>query len=177
LREPILLMTNLLRMFNATSDGVLTTNVSGAGSFTTLLGQDQFNPPTVFSYFPADYSLPGTSLVGPEFGILDTSTTYQRANFVNTLFLANNGNGIPINSPNRPSGTQVNYSTYQGMAAANPSGLVDLLNTNMMHGNMSSSMRTSILNAVNAIAASDPAGRTRTAIYLVATSSQFQVER
>jgi uncharacterized protein (DUF1800 family) len=177
LREPILLMTNLLRMFNATSDGVLTTNVSGAGSFTTPLGQDQFNPPTVFSYFPADYSLPGTSLVGPEFGILDTSTTYQRANFVNTLFLANNGNGIPINSPNRPSGTQVNYSTYQGMAAANPSGLVDLLNTNMMHGNMSSSMRTSIINAVNAIAASDPAGRTRTAIYLVATSSQFQVER
>ena len=176
LREPILLMTNLLRMFNATSDGVLTTNVSGAGSFSTPLGQDLFNPPTVFSYFPADYGLPGTSLVAPEFGILDTSTTYQRANFVNTLFLANNGNGIPINSPNRPTGTQVNYSAYQAQAG-NPAALVDMLNTNMMHGTMSSSMRTSIISAVTGIAGSDPAGRTRTAIYLVATSSQYQIER
>ena len=181
LREPILLMTNLLRMFNATSDGVLTTNVSGAGSFSTPLGQDLFNPPTVFSYFPADYGLPGTSLIAPEFGILDTSTTYQRANFVNTLFLANSGNGIPISSPNRPSGTQVNYSTYQGMAASCTGvascQLVDALNTSMMHGSMSSPMRTSIINVVTAISSGDPAGRTRTAIYLVATSSQYQVER
>src|SRR5439155_19507671 len=60
LREPVLLMTNMLRWFNATSDGVLVTNVSGAGSFSTPLGQDVFNPPTVFSYFPADFGLPGT---------------------------------------------------------------------------------------------------------------------
>src|SRR6266545_80919 len=89
LREPVQLMTNLLRTFNATSDGVLVT--ASRGSFTVPLGQDVFNPPTVFSYFPADFALPGTNLVAPEFGILDTSTTYQRANFVNTLFLANSG--------------------------------------------------------------------------------------
>ena len=178
LREPVLLLTNLLRMFNATSDGVLLTNVSGAGSFTTALGQDVFNPPTVFSYFPANYGLPGTSLVGPEFGILDTSSTYQRANLVNTFFLANNGNGIPPSaSPfNRPTGTQLSYASYQAQAGT-PSALVDMLNTNMMHGTMSSSMRTSIINAVTGITSADPAGRTRTAIYLVATSSQYQVER
>ena len=181
LREPVLLMANLLRMFNATSDCVLVTNVSGAGSFTTALGQDVFNPPTVFSYFPANYGLPGTSLIGPEFGILDTSSTYQRANLVNTLFLANNGNGIAASPPNRPTGTQLNYSSYQAMAANCTSGascqLVDALNTSMMHGTMSSSMRTSIINAVTGITSADPAGRTRTAIYLVATSSQYQVER
>ena len=181
LREPILLMTNLLRSFNATSDGVLTTNVSGAGSFTTPLGQDQFNPPTVFSYFPANYGLPGTSLIGPEFGILDTSSTYQRANLVNSLFLANNGNGIAANPPNRPTGTQFNYASYQALAAGctgvGSCSLVDTLNTNMMHSTMSSSMRTSIINAVTGILSTDPAGRTRTAIYLVATSSQYQVER
>jgi uncharacterized protein (DUF1800 family) len=176
LREPVLLLTNLLRMFNATSDGVLVTNVSGAGSFTNALGQDVFNPPTVFSYFPADFSLAGTSLFGPEFGILDTSTTYQRSNLVNTLFLANSGNGIAVSAPNRPTGTQLNYASYQAQAG-NPAALVDMLNTNMMHGTMSSSMRTSIINAVTAITSGDPAGRTRTAIYLVANSSQFQVER
>ena len=181
LREPMVLMTNLLRMFNATSDGVLTTNVSGAGSFTTPLGQDVFNPPTVFSYFPAGFGLPGTNLIGPEFGILDTSSTYQRANLINSLFLANNGNGIPLSSPNRPSGTQFNYASYQAQAASctgvGSCSLVDALNTSMMHGTMSSSMRTSIINAVTGITSADPAGRTRTAIYLVATSSQYQVER
>ena len=174
LREPVQFMGNLLRLFNATSDGVLVTNTGG--SFSTPLGQDVFNPPTVFSYFPADYGLPGTSLIAPEFGILDTSTTYQRANFVNTLFLANNANGIAANPPNRPTGTQTNYSAYQAQAG-NPADLVDMLNTNMMHGTMSSAMRTSIINAVTAITSSDAANRTRTAIYLVATSSQYQVER
>jgi len=174
LREPVLFMANLLRWFNATSDGVLVS--SSPNSLSNPLGQDVFNPPTVFSYFPADYGLPGTNLVAPEFGILDTSSTYQRANFVNTLFLANGGNGIAISNPNRPSGTQTNYAAYQAQAG-NPATLVDMLNTNLMHGTMSSSMRTSIINAVNGIAASDPASRTRTAIYLVATSSQFQVER
>ena len=174
LREPVQFMGNLLRLFNATSDGVLVTNTGG--SFSTPLGQDVFNPPTVFSYFPADYGLPGTSLIAPEFGILDTSTTYQRANFVNTLFLANNANGIAANPPNRPTGTQTNYSAYQAQAG-NPADLVDMLNINMMHGTMSSAMRTSIINAVTAITSSDAANRTRTAIYLVATSSQYQVER
>src|SRR5258707_13727016 len=98
-------MTHLLRAFNASGDGVLVT--STGGSFRTPLGQNVFNPPTVFSYFPADFGLPGTNLVGPEFGILDTSTTYARSNFLSTQFLANNGNGIPISSPNSPSWTQI----------------------------------------------------------------------
>src|SRR2546423_12654439 len=154
LREPVLFMTNLLRWFNASSDGVLLTNVSGAGSFSTPLGQDVFNPPTVFSYFPADYGLPGTNLVAPEFGILDTSSSYQRANFVNTLFLGNAGNGIAINNPNRPSGTQLNYSAYQAQAG-NPSALADMLNTNLMHGTMSSSMKNSIVTSLTAITNAD----------------------
>jgi uncharacterized protein (DUF1800 family) len=173
LREPVLLMTNLLRTFNATSDGVL---ASTPFSYTNDLGQNLFNPPTVFSYYPADYGLPGTTLFGPEFGLLDTSTTYKRANFVNTLFLANSGNGIPISNPNRPSGTQVNYSTYQAMAG-NAQQLVDALNTRMMHGAMSQTMNANIFATVNAITSADPAGRTRTTIYLIATSSQYQVER
>jgi uncharacterized protein (DUF1800 family) len=174
LREPVLLMTHLLRAFNPTSDGVLVTN--SPNSYSNDMGQNVFNPPTVFSYFPADYGLPGANLFGPEFGLLDTSTTYKRANFVNTLFLANSGNGIPINGVNRPSGTQLNYSSYQALAGT-PQQLVDALNTRLMHGTMSQAMNANIVAAVTAIASSDPAGRTRTAIYLIATSAQYQVER
>ena len=177
LREPVLLMTHLLRTFNATSDGVL---ASTPQSFTSDLGQNLFNPPTVFSYYPADFVLPGTNLFGPEFGLLDTSTTYKRANFINTLFLANSGNGIPISNPNRPQGTQLNYSTYQALAT-NPGQLVDALNARLMHGTMSSSMRTNVVAAVTAItnanATTQAQQRTQTAIYLIATSAQYQVER
>lgn len=178
LREPVLLMTHLLRAFNAVTDGVLVT--ASPNSFSTPLGQNVFNPPTVFSYFPADYGLPGTSLVGPEFGILDTSTTYARNNFMNTLFVANSGTGIPINGANRPSGTQINFSSYQALAGT-PQQLVDALNTRLMHGTMSAAMNASIVAAVTAVtnanASIQALQRTQTAIYLVATSAQYQVER
>ena len=182
LREPVLLMTHLLRAFNAVTDGVLVT--SSPGSFSTPLGENVFNPPTVFSYFPADFGLPGTNLFGPEFGILDTSTTYARTNFMNTLFVANGGQGIPINGVNRPAGTQINFASYQTLAANNPASsqpLVDALNARLMHGTMSAAMNASIVAAVNAITNATPATqalqRTQTAIYLVATSAQYQVER
>jgi len=177
LREPVLLMTHLLRTFNATSDGVL---ASTPFSYTNDLGQNLFNPPTVFSYYPADYGLPGTNFFAPEFGLLDTSTTYKRANFVNTLFLANSGNGIAPSGVNRPSGTQVNSSTYQALAG-NPQQLVDALNARLMHGTMSPAMNGNIVAAVTAItnanATTQAQQRTQTAIYLIATSSQYQVEK
>ncbi|HLN99130.1 MAG TPA: DUF1800 domain-containing protein [Pyrinomonadaceae bacterium] len=173
LREPVLFMTNLLRTFNATSDGVL---ASTPFSYTNDLGMDLFNPPTVFSYYPADFALPGTMLLGPEFGVLDSSTTYKRANFVNTVFLANSGNGIPALAPNRPTGTQTNYSSYQSLAG-NPQQLIDALDARLTHGALSAAAKAGIVQSVTNISSGDPAGRTRTAIYLIATSSQYQVER
>jgi hypothetical protein len=132
----------------------------------------------VFSYFPADFNLPGTNLFGPEFAILDTSSSYARANFLNTLFVANSGNGIPISSPNRPQGTQINFASFQAIAGT-PQNLVDALNVRLMHGTMSSQMNASIVATITAIpsGANQALQRTQTAIYLVATSSQYQVER
>ena len=178
LREPVLLMTHVLRAFNATdatkTDGVLV--AQGATNYSSQFGQVVFNPPTVFSYFPADFNLPGAHLFAPEFGILDTSTTYARANFMNTLFLQNTGGpGIPTGT-NRPLGTKIDYATFQALAAT-PQQLVDALNARLMHGTMSSQMNASILTAVNGISSGDPGGRTRTAIYLVASSSQYQIQR
>jgi hypothetical protein len=153
---------------------------SSPGSFSTPLGQNVFNPPTVFSYFPADYGVPGTNLFGPEFGILDTSTTYARTNFMNTLFLANSGLGIPASGTNRPSGTQINFASYQALATT-PQQLVDALNAKLMHGAMSPAMNANIVATITAItnanATTQALQRTQTAIYLVASSAQYQVER
>jgi len=51
------------------------------------------------------------------------------------------------------------------------------LDTKLMHGTMSQSMKNSIVTNVGNISAANTALRAQTAIYLVATSSQFQVAR
>jgi len=61
LREPVLMLPNLLRGLNAT---VGTTN--SLGSYASTLGQNLFNEPSVFSYF-SPMSRTERGLYGPEF--------------------------------------------------------------------------------------------------------------
>jgi uncharacterized protein (DUF1800 family) len=194
LREPVLLATNLLRPFspasqagaaaicNGQSDGVL-------NPATMPLDQDVWNPPTVFNYYPMDYVIPGTNLAGPEFGIMSTGTALKRINLVNQFVAPNNNPavpGIPINTaqpatnPNYSQcGTRIDLARLQSLITADPTGnsLVDTLNRELLHGSMSPGMRANILSAVQTVASNLPVKRARTALYLVATSSQFQVQR
>lgn len=172
LREPVLFVTGLLRTFNVraangtgTSDGYLAPQ-------TLPMDQDLFRPPSVFSYFSADYDLPGSpGFIGPEFGILSTSTSLRRANFVNTMAFST----IPVSS-NAPNGTSIDLSTLRTISA-DPNGLVEQLNRVLLHGAISTQTRSSIVNAVSAVANTNPTLRAQTALYLVATSSQYQVQR
>jgi hypothetical protein len=169
LREPAIYYTGILRAFDArsysgaaNSDGYLNPQVS-------TMGQDVFRPPTVFSYYPPSYIVPGEGgWLGPEFGIISTSTVMERANSVNTLL-----NGIPTSTPNGPDGTSLDLSALQALAA-NPSAIVDELNRLLLHGTMSTEMRNDLIQSVTAIAS---ANRARHAVYLVVTSQQYQVQR
>ena len=162
LREPVQFITNILRITNAASDGYLNPN-------SAAIDQDVFRSPTVFNYYSAEYVIPGTNLTAPQFGILTTSTAIRRENFVNTILY----NGIAPNV-NAPTGTQVSLSSLQALAS-NPASLVNELDRLMMHGTMSQGMKTSVGNAVASV--TDPLARTRMAVYLVATSSQYQIAR
>jgi hypothetical protein len=174
LREPVQFATNILRTFGVTaasgsgqSDGYLNPQ-------TVLMGQNTFNAPTVFNYYSPDYIVPGTGLNGPEFGIMTTGTAIARANFVNTMIFSR----INI-SASAPLGTSINLADMQALAASDASGnkLMDALNQKMMHGAMSAQMRNTILTAVQAVASTSPLDRAKQAIYLIATSSQYQVQR
>jgi hypothetical protein len=161
LREPVLFVIGLLRAVGAQSDGARVI------SDTTNMGQRLLYPPTVFSYFSPDYEIPATSLLGPEFQILNTATIFPRVNFVNSFAFGSLG-----------SGTTVNLTPFANIAG-NTTQLLDALDLLLMHGRMPPQIRTSITTALNAI----PAGsnqnlsKARTAIYLVATSSQYNVQR
>ncbi|MBV9960125.1 MAG: DUF1800 domain-containing protein [Acidobacteria bacterium] len=177
LREPILFVTSVLRPFdpraiNRTiiSDGVI-------NGITQPLDQDVFNAPSVFNYFPPDYIVPNTSVVGPEYAILTTGTALKRPNFVNQMVFTA---GITVNATaNITAGTSISMASMQALAAADSTGglLVDQLNRLMMHGSMSTAMRNSILQAVQAVSTANTLKRAQTAVYLIATSSQYEVQR
>jgi uncharacterized protein (DUF1800 family) len=176
LREPVQLMTNILRHFNVAGAGANPQSDGNINSYAANLAQNAFNSPTVFNYYPPDYVVPGTTVLGPEFGIYTTGTAIGRANLMNTFLFGTIRN---VALPDSPFGTSINLSEWQALAAADPTGhqLLDALNRKLMHGTMSAQMKETIRTAVTAVAANDPLRRARTAIYLIATSSQYQVQR
>lgn len=168
LRSPILLITNILRAFNPTSDGVSLSDRA------RNMGQEPFNPPTVFSYYRPNYVIPNTTLVGPEFNIQSSAAAIQRANFANTIVFSRIGTA--------PAGTAIDLSGLQARSTGDVTGaaLVDELNRLLMHGAMSAEMRTKIMQTITALPSATPANhllRARWALYLATTSSQYQVAR
>ena len=63
LREPILYIAAILRAFGATSDGL------GPVNFASSMSEPPMDSPSVFNFFPPDYGIPGTNLLGPEFDL------------------------------------------------------------------------------------------------------------
>lgn len=179
LREPVQLMTNVARTFNVTnaagtgpSDGVF---YSPTNNLMTTMAQTAFYSPTVFNYYSPDYVIPGTTLLGPEFALMTTGTAIARANFANTMVY----NRINASGTNVPVGTAFQYGDMQALAAEDLTGglLLDALNYKMLHGSMSTEMRSTILTAVTSLPTTSTLQRAQQAVYLVATSSQFQIQR
>jgi uncharacterized protein (DUF1800 family) len=167
LREPVLFMINAARVLNTQSDGVF------FGQQSSQLGQNLFYPTSVFNYYPPDYVLPDKTNIAPEFAIQNSSTAINRYNFANTLSF---GTIAPLSTLPGAIGTTPNWSALSAVAG-DPSALLDKLDALLMHGTMPAAMRASIVPAINAIAATDPLTRAKTAFYLVTTSPQYQVER
>lgn len=175
LREPVQLLTNVLRNFGVASADGLSQSDGNVNRFITGLGQDVFRAPTVFNYYSPDYVIPGTTLLAPEFNIYTTGTSIGRANLMNTFVFSR----VNVSQPDTPSGTSANFADLQAIAAADTTShqLLDHLNMRMMHGAMSPQMKETIRTAVNAVASTSPLTRAQTAVYLIATSSQYQVQR
>jgi uncharacterized protein (DUF1800 family) len=193
LREPLQLITNFLRAFNVRagaysygesatppascqnrSDGVLDSVMKG-------MEQDVWNPPSVFNYFPPTFAVPGTDITGPEFALANTGLSFERNNVI--FHLAMNG-GVPFNSPTTsdpypygPCGTSIDLSEATALVMSDPTGnrLIEELNTKMMHGTMSEAMKSKIRTAITVNVPLKL--RAKQAVYLVASSSQYQIQR
>lgn len=186
LKEPVLFISNLLRAFNTsgTTDNVLGELFLPAD---VAMGEDVYRSPTVFNFFPPNYLIPGENTcgssgtdacLGPEFTIQDTSSALARVNLAFEIVF----HQMPTNA-NRPLGTWLDENTLTalGLQADSPQALVDTLNAQMMHGSIASDMNARIVNAVSAIVDADPLAQAlkqaREAVYLIASSSEYNVER
>ena len=171
LREPVLAVTNLLRAFSTTE---ATTDFVLGDSFlpTNLrLGQDVFRAPSVFNFYPPDNPAPGTDLDGPEFALQSTSTSLARINLIYAIVYR-----TMATSADRPKGTWVELAEFEAVAG-DASTLVEALNQRLLHGTMEDAMRQIVVERVGSVAANDRRGRARKAVYLIASSASFQVQR
>jgi uncharacterized protein (DUF1800 family) len=182
LREPVLFVTNTLRSVGSlidvnggpTTDFALGDQFLPSGANANIrMDQDVFRPPTVFSYFPPSNQMAGSALLAPEFAIQSTSTSLARINFIYDVAF----HRMPTNATNSPYGTWIDTTPYEPESAGDATPLIDDLNLRLMHGSMSSSLYGIVQSAVQAIPETDPTGRVREAIYLIASSSEYQVER
>jgi uncharacterized protein (DUF1800 family) len=170
LREPVVDVVAVLRALNGSSDGVYP--ISAANS----MGQPLFGPYTVFSFYPPTYPLPGSStLLAPQFGILNTATALARLNFLNNLLYSANGIAPAANVPGA-TGTQIDLSLYEA-STADPNVLVSQFDANVLHHTMSAGESAAIVPAVNAVVGTDSLNRARAAAYLVLASPRYQITR
>ena len=156
LREPVLLVANLLRGLGGNLSPTSRVAASAAN-----LGQNLFYAPSVFSYFSPQYRTSG-GLPAPEFQIYSTQTAASRVNLLNSA----------IYDGHFDTGTKFNISSYVE-AAESTSGVIGLINDRFFHDDMSNSLNLAIVQALHPLtSASD---RAKAALYVALTSSEYQV--
>ncbi len=179
LREPALMWTGMLRALDVATDGMKPFH-AGRES-----GQLLFWAPTVFNYYPADYTLVGGNIPGPEFGIYTSAEFLNRANQIND-FLFNvdqswsndplYGSGPSGFVPNAI-GTRSPPLTSFLPDASDPAKLVARLDRLLLHGTMSESARKTITTAVSKLSSDDALRRVKLALNLILASIDYQVQK
>jgi uncharacterized protein (DUF1800 family) len=169
LREPILLLTALLRGIGGStqSDGEYLASASSA------MSENVFDAPSVFNFYAPAYPLQGSSLVAPPLAIYDPATVFSRVNVIGKLLTSTIA---PDTTVSNATGTSLDLSGWQA-ASGSASGLMTQINQLFFHGAMSTTLQNSVVQTVSAIPATDTTDRAAAALYLALASPEYQVER
>jgi hypothetical protein len=155
MREPMLFMTDVLRGLNATVEASSTISNDASN-----MGEDLFNAGSVFSYF-SPQSKTEHGLFGPEFQIYSTQTAADRVNYVDSILYGTGATGFKINLA--PFITK----------ATDPTTLLNYIGSIFLHSGMSPALQAAATTAVNA--AATPTAKVQAALYVVLTSSEYQI--
>lgn len=174
LREPAVMFAGVLRALNGATDGDALAWWWGDG-----LRQHVFRPPSVFNYYPTDYPVAGTALIGPTFGIHNASAALDRLNYL--TYLLDWGGTAPNTSVPNAVGTKVDLSAFL-TDAADATKLVDRLSMLALGQALPAAPRDKVIAAVSWWTASTDSAnwktnRVKAAAYLVFGSPNYQVLR
>jgi uncharacterized protein (DUF1800 family) len=178
-KEPVLFSTAIGRLIGDATDGYAFTTRDAA------MGQSPFRSPSVFNFYPPDYPLPlGGGLLSPPYKLMTTATIIARHNLAYDWTVngdaANRSEYTVQSTIAGATGTAPDWSAWQAFGT-DENGMLDSINLLMLNNTMSAAQRAAILTAVNAVTNADPTTQARkraqTALYIVATSPQFQVDR
>jgi hypothetical protein len=174
----VLFWTAMIRGLDVTTDGLAPHEMVGASL------QNLFAPETVFGYYPADFTLSGGTVPGPEFGIFTTAEFVNRANGVNNLLYNLDGPWFWWTDAWGPQGFVPNATGTPSPAltaflpdAANADALVERMNRLFLHGAMKADMRQTIVNAVNKLPTTAALRRVKLAVNLTLVSADYQVQK
>jgi hypothetical protein len=101
-------------------------------------------------------------LFAPELQICSTANAMTRTNWLASLLSGGFGGSVTLN-----------LAPFTAVAA-DPNALTDTVNALLMGGTMSSPMRGAMITAISAT--NNPGERVNTALYVAASSMQYQVE-
>jgi uncharacterized protein (DUF1800 family) len=174
-KEPVLLATSLARAIGFTTDGyAFTTRDAG-------MGQAPFRAPSVFNFYPYEFPLPqGAGLVSPVSKLMTTSTTMARHNFLYDWTVGGDATRSEFKPTLGATGAVPDWASWE-VLGTDDGKILDRINLVMLNGTMTKAQRQSLLTAMAAIKNSNPALQTRKraqmALYVVASSPFFQVDR
>ena len=178
LREPLLRATHSIRALHP---------VSGSGYFKVLsteteLQQTPMRAPTVFNFYYPDYvppdygtattnTLAKSSVAAPEMQLMYETSAINYSNFMESSTRTTYKGGD----------IKLDLSTEQALVSNNDcTALVDKLNTVLMGGAMSSTMRSTMityLNSTSNITSGDTLTRARHAVHMIVTSSEYCTQK
>ena len=180
LKEPVLMLTSLGRLLNFTSDGYafLTRDLT--------LGQRPFYAPSVFNFYPPDYPLPLSTqnLLSPQTKLLTTGTALGRHNLAYDWNVSGDQTSRSEYTAQAAipgaTGTQVDWTAWQAFGT-DLDGMLDRIDLLMLNRTMTSAQRASVKAAMTAVTNTDATTQARkraqVALYVVASSPQFQIDR
>lgn len=178
LKEPVLLMTTLVRAIGFTTDGYVFTNRDGN------LGQPVFRAPSVFNFYPDDFPLPGsTTLKSPVSKLLNTSNVLRWQNFVYDWTVSGDANrseyaldsGLPMSSLTQPL-----WATWEAYGS-DLDAMVARIDLTMFANTLSQPQKDALKSAAAAITNADAniqaRKRAQMMLYVAASSPMFLVDR
>ena len=171
-KEPLLRLTQLWRAYNAKAAN----GQYRVGNINAAFGQGPLQSPSVFNFFSPFYAPPGEiadqGLVAPELQLateyLNTTVTNT---FYNTIFFRNS---TSANVP--PEGVVIDI-TQEVALAADSEALVNRIAEKLLGGQISPTLKAEAKAAVERTAATSTGQRVAEAMYLVATSPEYVVQR